>query len=88
MIVDVYTKDTPVGSPPRSSAEVVETLLADVERAVLADPERSGIGVNTDTSHVQSVPFPSQEDSPTIGGSVRFRIRYYHVRDDPDNPGT
>lgn len=83
VIVDVFTRD----STDPSSAEVLESLLADVERAVLTDPARSGITPNVDTKHVQSTPFPSQEDSPAIGGSVRFRLIYKHIRAEPDNTG-
>lgn len=85
VVVDVFQKDAGL---PATSAEAIETLLADVERAVLTDPERSEIGTNVDTAHVQTTPFPSQEDTPAIGGTVRFRIRYSHVRAEPDNDGS
>jgi len=84
VVVDIFTKDAGHG---RTSAEEIEELLADVERAVLADPERSQIVPNVDTAHVQSSPFPSQEGSPSIGGTVRFRIRYQHVREEPSDSG-
>lgn len=85
VVVDVFQKDAGL---PATSAEAIETLLADVERAVLTDPERAQVAKNVDTAHVQTTPFPSQEDSPAIGGTVRFRIRYAHVRAEPDNDGS
>ena len=85
VVVDVFQTDA---GGPATSAEAIETLLSDVERAVLTDPERAGVAKNVDTAHVQSTPFPSQADTPSIGGTVRFRIRYNHVRAEPDNDGS
>lgn len=86
VVVDGWLEtDANIGT---SSAVQLEELLVDIERAGMRDPQRKGTGgvaIAIDTTIVTTVPVPSVEGQPAIGGHVLFRIHYQHKEADPDS---
>jgi len=64
-----------------STATVVDSLAADVEKAVMVDPTRGGLAR---TCEIESIhPFRLAESQPYVGATVSVRIRYQHSITDP-----
>lgn len=83
--VDGWLQTADIGT---SSAVQLEELLADIERAGMRDPLRKGTGgvsIAIQTTIIATIPVPSVEGQPAIGGHVLFRIHYQHKEADPDS---
>ena len=64
-----------------STATLVDSLAADVEKAVMQDTSRGG---NARETEVESVsPFRLAEGQPYVGATVSLRITYVHSISDP-----
>ena len=65
----------------RSGAEVMNSIVADVEKAMVADFTRGGNSI--DTKIISSDPIDVQDGEPELGVLMQFEIIYRHGRTDP-----
>lgn len=64
----------------RSASEVMNSLIADVQKAMQVDYSRGGLAVNTEESSVS--PVQIEEGMPVLSSTVAYRISYRHRRTD------
>lgn len=82
-IVLVVQQDDDVDA--RSASEVMNSLIADVQKKVQEDYTRGGLAVNTEEVGVS--PVQIEEGMPMLSCSVAYRIAYRHRRLDPTMAG-
>lgn len=82
-VVVVHQQDDSVDS--RSAAEVMNALVADVQKALQVDPTRGGLAL--DTMEVGLGELDAHEGQPELIQAVAFRIKYRHRRTDPTIAG-
>ena len=79
----VVQQDTDVDS--RSASEVLNGLLADVQKKMQEDYSRGGLAVNTEEVGVE--PVQMEEGVPVVYLDAMFKIHYRHSRVDPTIAG-
>jgi len=79
IIIDVYAVDTDaiVGN----TSTLVDSLVTDIEKCVMADPQRSAKAIDSEIVMVQ--PFGLAESQPYVGASLVYSVNYRHALDDP-----
>ena len=65
----------------RPSDQIISSLLADVEKALMVDPTRGGNA--EDTNILNNTPFETLEGQPSFGIIVELEIIYKHKLTDP-----
>lgn len=65
----------------RSASEVMNSLVADVQKALQADERRNNLAVLTEETGVSQVQI--EEGQPMLSCAVAYRIHYRHSRLDP-----
>jgi hypothetical protein len=67
----------------RSASEIMNALIADVQKAVLAEAgvQRGGVAIDTRPGDVTPIAFV--EGVPELTTLVEFEVRYRYRRDDP-----
>jgi len=65
----------------RPSDQIISSLLADVEKAIMVDPTRGGNA--EDTNILNNVTFETVEGQPSFGVIVELEIAYKHKLTDP-----
>lgn len=65
----------------RSASEAMNSLIADVQKAVQVDHSRGGLAVNTEESSVSAVQI--EEGLPVLSSTIAYRVSYRHRRTDP-----
>lgn len=65
----------------RSASEVMNSLLADVQKAMQVDSTRGGLALDTEEAGIGEMDV--EEGQPELVQTVGFRIRYRHRRTDP-----
>lgn len=65
----------------RASDEILNTLRADVEKAMMVDHTRGGFAI--DTHPPSSTALDTEEGQPEIASLMQFQIDYRHARQDP-----
>lgn len=80
IILDVVTRQDPVASPGPSDA-LMNSLEADIERALQVDITRGGNAY--DTSPLFSTPLTVAAGQPDIESVMEFSCSYKHKRGDP-----
>ena len=78
-VVLIQQQDTEIDS--RSSSEVMNSLIADVQKAMQADNKRGGIAVDTHENGVSEI--EANEGQPELVQSIGYEIDYRHAKDDP-----
>lgn len=69
----------------RSASEAMNSLIADVQKAMQVDYSRGGLAVNTEETSVSAVQI--EEGMPVLSSTVAYRITYRHRRTDPTISG-
>lgn len=69
----------------RSASEVMNSLLADVQKAMQVDHTRGGVALDTEEIGVGDL--DAEEGQPELVQTVSYRIRYRHRRTDPTIAG-
>lgn len=69
----------------RSASEAMNSLIADVQKAMQVDYSRGGLAVNTEEVSVS--PVQIDEGLPLLSATVAYRIAYRHRRTDPTIAG-
>ena len=78
-IVLIVQQDEAVDA--RSASEVMNSLIADVQKALQGDYQRGGVAIDT---HEHSIsPVQTEEGMPVLSSTVAYRIEYRHRRTDP-----
>jgi len=70
--IDIWTNH--LESDTRSSDEILDSLLGDVEKALMIDITRGGYAI--DTNVLRNYPFQAIEGQPSIGISIDLEIIY------------
>lgn len=78
--VEIYAVDNVVAS----TATYIDTLVEDVEKALLADPTRSGLAIDSHPTQVET--FPPSDGAPFAGAAVTIAATYRHSATDPAVP--
>lgn len=65
----------------KSASEVMNGLLADIQKVMQVDPTRGGYALDTD--EVSIGPIEAEEGQPELVSTVAYSIRYRHRRTDP-----
>ncbi len=77
--LDIWTNHEETDT--RSSDEILDSLLGDVEKALMADITRGGHAINTKI--LRNYPFQAVQGQPSIGISIEIEITYQHQLTDP-----
>lgn len=77
--LDVWTNHPE--SDTRSSDKILNSLLGDIEKALVAAEDLSGYADNVNITRVE--PFESVEGQPLIGLTIEVTIEYQHRQTDP-----
>jgi len=81
--LDVLTKQD-LDTDSRQGDEIMNSLEADIERALQVDPQRGGNAVDTDTLEVMPLAVEEDEDGLTdINSIMSFRVDYRQNRKNP-----
>jgi hypothetical protein len=78
-VVVVVQQDETVDA--RSASEVMNSLIADVQKAVQVDYSRGGLAINTEETSVSAVQI--EEGMPVLSSTIVYEITYRHRRTDP-----
>lgn len=78
IVIDAHL-ETAAGT---TTAEQIEQIVEDIERAVMAVPNR-GINDNVDTKIISSGMVRVVEGQPSVGGHVNVQVTYRHKEADP-----
>lgn len=78
-VVLVQQQDTDVDG--RSAAELMNSLLSDVQTALQVDHTRGGLAVDTTEQGIGDMDV--EEGQPELAQSISYRIAYRHHRTDP-----
>ena len=65
----------------RSGDEVMNSLCADIEKALMSTPTRGGYAV--DTHPISRIALEVERDVPTLETLLQFPVVYRHVYADP-----
>lgn len=65
----------------RSASEVMNALIADVQKIMSVDVSRGGIAVNTEETGVREV--EAEEGQPSLNTVIDYKISYRHALTDP-----
>ena len=65
----------------RSASEVMNSLIADVQKAMQVDYARGGYAIDTHEHGISAVQI--EEGQPELSSTVAYRIDYRHRRTDP-----
>ncbi len=65
----------------RSASEVMNSLIADVQKAMQVDYQRGGLAIDTNEQSVSAI--QQDEGMPTLSSVLAYRIDYRHRRTDP-----
>ncbi len=82
-VVLVVQQDDAVDA--RSASEVMNSLIADVQKTLQQDERRGDLAINTEETGVS--PVQIEEGMPVLSCSVAYRITYRHNRLDPTIAG-
>ena len=74
-----------VETDSRSASEVMNTLIADVQRAMQLDPSRGELAIDTKESGISELDV--EEGQPELVQTIGYQIHYRHRRDDPTVKG-
>ena len=77
--IDIWTNH--VETDTRSSDEILNSLLGDVEKALMADITRGGYAI--DTNILRVLPCEKIDGQPQIGIWIDLEIIYQHQQTDP-----
>ena len=69
----------------RSASEVMNSLVADVQRVMQLDTTRGGLALDTQETSVS--PIQVDDGMPILSATVAYRVMYRHRRNDPSIPG-
>lgn len=78
-IVLVVQQETDIDA--KSASEVMNALIADVQKAMQMDYQRGGYAIDTDEVSVS--PVQIDEGMPQLSSTLDYRIGYRHRRTDP-----
>lgn len=78
-VVLIRQQDTDVDS--KSASELMNSLIADVQRAMQVDHRRGGVAL--DTTEIGIGEMNVEEGQPELVQSIAYRIAYRHERTDP-----
>lgn len=81
--LDVWTRQAQ--DDPQSTDTLLNSLLGDIEKALMADYTRGGF--SKDTNIKSNVPFETLEGQPQAGIIIELEIIYQHKQDDPEIAG-
>lgn len=65
----------------RAASELMNSLIADVQRAMQVDARRGGVALDTTESGIGEMNV--EEGQPELVQSIGYRIAYRHLRTDP-----
>jgi hypothetical protein len=65
----------------KSASEVMNSLIADVQKALQVDYQRGGLAIDTLEDSVSAI--QQDEGMPTLSSVIAYRIDYRHRRTDP-----
>ena len=82
-VVLVVQQETDIDS--KSASEVMNCLIADVQKAMQADHTRGGLAINTEETSVSAVQI--DEGMPVLSSTVAYRVAYRQSRLDPEQAG-
>jgi hypothetical protein len=80
VVIDVWTRHDET-TDPRSTDAILNSLLGDVEKALMADIYRGGYAKNTNITG--NVPFETVQGQPYAGIIIEAEILYRHLATDP-----
>jgi len=83
VFIDIWTRQPETDTT--STDTILNSLLGDVEKALMIDITRGGYAI--DTNFLSNVPFDTVEGSPHIGITVSVEITYQHLWTDPASVG-
>ena len=83
IMIDVFISQT--AEDLLSTAERVNSILADVQKALMADHTRGGVAITTDL--LGSSPFSKTQGQPNSGITQRIIVEYQCSRTDPTAAG-
>lgn len=78
-VVLIHRQDTDTDA--RAASELMNSLLADVQRAMQVDHTRGGVAL--DTTEIGIGELNVEEGQPELVQSIAYRIAYRHERRDP-----
>jgi hypothetical protein len=79
VFIDIWTRQAE--TDPNSTDTILNSLLGDVEKALMMDITRGGYAI--DTNFINNVPFDTVEGSAHIGITISIEIIYQHLISDP-----
>lgn len=82
-VVLLVQQETDIDS--RSASEVMNALVADVQKKLQEDYRRGDLAINTEETGVSAVQI--EEGMPVLSCTVAYRIHYRHSRLDPTQAG-
>ena len=78
-VVLIQQQDTDVDA--QSASELMNSLIADVQRAMQVDHRRGGVAIDTTESGIGDMTV--DEGQPELVQTIGYRIAYRHLRNDP-----
>lgn len=78
-VVLIQQQDTDVDA--QSASELMNSLIADVQRAMQQDHRRGGVAIDTTESGIGDMNV--DEGQPELVQTIGYRIAYRHLRNDP-----
>lgn len=78
-VVLIQQQDTDVEA--KSASELMNSLIADVQRAMQVDHRRGGVAIDTTESGIGDMNV--DEGQPELVQTIGYRIAYRHLRNDP-----
>lgn len=69
----------------RSASEVMNSLIADVQKKMQEDERRGDLAINTEETGVS--PVQIEEGMPVLSSTIAYRVSYRHRRTDPTIAG-
>lgn len=78
-VVIIHQQETDTDA--RSASEVMNSLIADVQRAMQVDHTRGGLALDTTENGIGELNV--EEGQPELVQSIAYRITYRHLRTDP-----
>jgi len=78
-VVLIQQQDTDVDA--QSASELMNSLIADVQRAMQVDHRRGGVAIDTTESGIGDMNV--DEGQPELVQTIGYRIAYRHLRNDP-----
>lgn len=82
-VVLIHQQDTDTDA--RSAAELMNSLIADVQKVMQVDHSRGGLALDTQESGIGEMDV--EDGQPELVQTVGYRIRYRHRRTDPTTVG-